>query len=297
MRAPLGDLLTAMITPFAGDGSVNLDAARRIARHLVDTGSDGIVVCGTTGEGPTVTDHEKLLLFETVVSEVGGTHTVIANTGTYDTHHSAALTRSALATGVHGFLVVTPYYSKPPPAGIIRHFSEIADAADGRPLIAYNIPSRVVLNLDPELLGQLGRIPAVTAVKQAMPDLEQARRIVEETELVLYAGDNELLMPMLELGAAGGICVASHVAGREFRRMIDLAQAGDIDGARAVDAGLQELFRALAVTTNPIPIKAAMNLMGFDAGGLRLPLVEADEAETRVVAAALEAAGLLSVSA
>ena len=297
MRAPLGDLLTAMITPFAGDGSVNLDAARRIARHLVDTGSDGIVVCGTTGEGPTVTDHEKLLLFETVVSEVGATHTVIANTGTYDTHHSAALTRSALATGVHGFLVVTPYYSKPPAAGIIRHFSEIADAADGRPLIAYNIPSRVVLNLDPELLGQLGRIPAVTAVKQAMPDLEQARRIVEETELVLYAGDNELLMPMLELGAAGGICVASHVAGREFRRMIDLAQAGDSEGARAVDAGLQELFRALAVTTNPIPIKAAMNLMGFDAGGLRLPLVEADEAETRVVAAALEAAGLLSVSA
>ncbi len=137
----------------------------------------------------------------------------------------------------------------------------------------------------------------MTAVKQAMPDLEQARRIVEETELVLYAGDNELLMPMLELGAAGGICVASHVAGREFRRMIDLAQAGDIEGARAVDAGLQELFRALAVTTNPIPIKAAMNLMGFDAGGLRLPLVEADEAETRVVAAALEAAGLLSVSA
>jgi 4-hydroxy-tetrahydrodipicolinate synthase len=297
MRAPLGDLLTAMITPFAGDGSVNLESARRIARHLVDTGSDGIVVCGTTGEGPTVTDHEKLLLFETVVSEIGATHTVIANTGTYDTHHSAALTRSALATGVHGFLVVTPYYSKPPAAGIVRHFEEIAAAADGRPLIAYNIPSRVVLNLDPDLLARLGRIPAVTGVKQAMPDLEQARRIVEETELVLYAGDNELLMPMLELGAAGGICVASHVAGREFRRMIDLAQAGDIEGARAVDAGLQELFRVLAVTTNPIPIKAAMNLIGFDAGGLRLPLVEADAAETRTVAAALEAAGLLPVNA
>jgi 4-hydroxy-tetrahydrodipicolinate synthase len=297
MRAPLGDLLTAMITPFAGDGSINLENARRIARHLVDNGSDGIVVCGTTGEGPTVTDHEKLLLFEAVVSEVGGTHTVIANTGTYDTHHSAALTRSALATGVHGFLVVTPYYSKPPAAGIVRHFEEIADAAAGRPLIAYNIPSRVVLNLDPELLARLGQIPAVTGVKQAMPDLEQARRIVEETGLVLYAGDNELLMPMLELGAAGGICVASHVAGREFRRMIDLAHAGDIEGARAVDAGLQDLFRALAVTTNPIPVKAAMNLMGFDAGGLRLPLVEADEAETRTVAAALEAAGLLPVNA
>jgi 4-hydroxy-tetrahydrodipicolinate synthase len=297
MRAPLGDLLTAMITPFAGDGSVNLDAARRIARHLVDTGSDGIVVCGTTGEGPTVTDHEKLRLFETVVSEVGATHTVVANTGTYDTHHSAALTRSALATGVDGFLVVTPYYSKPPAAGIIRHFEEIAEAAEGRPLIAYNIPSRVVVNLEPELLGRLAEIPAVTAVKQAQSDLAQARRVLEQTDLVLYAGDDSLLRPMLELGAAGGICVASHVAGGEFRRMIDLAHSGDPDGARAVDAGLHDLLQALAVTTNPIPVKAAMNLMGFDAGGLRLPLVEADEAETRVVAAALEAAGLLPVSA
>ncbi len=286
-----------MVTPFAADGAVNHDAARRLARHLVDSGSDGIVVCGTTGEGPTVTDHEKLELFETVVSEVGATHTVIANTGTYDTHHSAGLTRAALATGVDGFLVVTPYYSKPPPAGIVAHFGAIAEAADGRPVVAYNIPQRVVVNLAPELLGELARIPNVVAVKQATADLDQARRVVEETGLVLYAGNDDLVMPFLELGGVGGICVASHVAGREFRRMIDLARAGDLEGARAVDDGLRPLLAALAVTTNPIPLKAALNALGFEAGGLRLPLVPATEAEREIVTAALETSGLLAARA
>jgi 4-hydroxy-tetrahydrodipicolinate synthase len=293
MHEPLGELLTAMATPFSVDGAVDLDAARRLARHLVDTGSDGIVVCGTTGEGPTVTDREKLELFETVVSEVGATSTVIANTGTYDTHHSVALTRSALATGVDGFLVVTPYYNKPPAAGIVAHFRAIADAADGRPLIAYNIPQRVVVNLDPDLLIELGRIQNVVAVKQATPDLDQARRIVAESGLVLYAGNDDLVMPFLELGGAGGICVASHIAGREFRRMIDLARAGDLDGARAVNASLKPLLDALAVTTNPIPLKAALNMVGLDAGGLRLPLVEATEQQRAVISAALETSGLL----
>src|SRR5690242_3172408 len=152
VKTPLGALLTAMVTPFASDGSVSLESARRMARHLVDTGSDGIVVCGTTGEGPTVNDREKLEMFETVVSEVGPRATVVANTGSYDTHHSVALTRSALASGVDGFLVVTPYYNKPPADGIVAHFQAIADAAEGRPVIAYNIPSRVVINMEPELL-------------------------------------------------------------------------------------------------------------------------------------------------
>ena len=286
-----------MVTPFAADGSVNHDAARRLARHLVDSGSDGIVVCGTTGEGPTVADHEKLELFETIVSEVGATHTVIANTGTYDTHHSVGLTRAALATGVDGFLVVTPYYSKPPPAGIVAHFRAIAEAADGRPVVAYNIPQRVVVNLDPALLGELGRIPNVVAVKQATSDLDQARRVVEDSGLLLYAGNDDLVLPFLELGGVGGICVASHVAGRELRRMIDLARAGDTAGARAVDRGLRPLLEALAVTTNPIPVKAALNLLGFDVGGLRLPLVDATEAQRATVAAALETSGLLAARA
>ena len=283
-----------MVTPFAADGSLNVDSARRLAHHLVDTGSDGIVVCGTTGEGPTVTDREKLDLFEAVVTEVGASATVIANTGTYDTHHSVALTRSALATGVDGFLVVTPYYSKPPRPGIVAHFQAIAEAADGRPVIVYNIPQRVVVNLEPDVLAELGEIPNVVAVKQATADLDQARRVVEDTGLVLYAGNDDLVMPFLELGGAGGICVASHVAGRQYRHMIDLAQQGDVAGARTIDESLRGLLAALAVTTNPIPVKAALNLLGHDVGGLRLPLVQADAGQTEVVAAALEASGILA---
>jgi 4-hydroxy-tetrahydrodipicolinate synthase len=283
-----------MVTPFSADGSLNLDSARRLARHLVDTGSDGIVVCGTTGEGPTVTDREKLDLFEAVVTEVGATASVIGNTGTYDTHHSVALTRSALATGVDGFLVVTPYYSKPPRAGIVAHFRAIAEAAEGRPVIVYNIPQRVVVNLEPDVLAELGQIPNVVAVKQATADLDQARRIVADTGLTLFAGNDDLVMPFLELGGAGGICVASHVAGRQIRHMIDLAHQGDMAGARAVDESLHDLYAGLAATTNPIPVKAALNLLGHDVGGLRLPLVEADAAQTHTVAAALEAAGILA---
>jgi 4-hydroxy-tetrahydrodipicolinate synthase len=291
-RPALGELLTAMVTPFAVDGSVNHDSARRMARHLIDSGSDGVVVCGTTGEGPTVTDREKLDLFEAVVSEVGAGATVIANTGSYDTHHSVALTRSATATGVDGFLVVTPYYNKPPPAGIIAHFEAIAEAAEGRPVIVYNIPQRVILNLEPELLERLAQIENVVAVKQATADLDQARRIVAHGALDLYAGNDDLVMPFMRLGGAGGICVASHIAGRRIREMIALARSGDLDGAQRIDDELRPLYDALSVTTNPIPLKAALNLLGHEVGGLRLPLVDADDAEVASVQAALAVTGL-----
>jgi 4-hydroxy-tetrahydrodipicolinate synthase len=292
----LGQLLTAMVTPFSADGSVNFASARRLAHHLVDTGSDGIVVCGTTGEGPTVNDREKLDLIDAVLSEVGGTATVVANTGTYDTHHSVALTRAAAEAGADAFLAVTPYYNKPPRAGIVAHFGAIAAAADGRPVIVYNIPQRVVLNLEPDLLGELGQIPNIVAVKQATADLDQARRVLSETSLALYAGNDDLLCPFLELGGAGGVCVASHVAGAQMRRMVELARAGDMSAAKAQDDALHGLYAALAVTTNPIPVKAALNLLGHDVGGLRLPLVEADEAQTATIAAALEAAGIAPVA-
>jgi 4-hydroxy-tetrahydrodipicolinate synthase len=281
-----------MVTPFQADGSVNFASARRLAHHLIDTGSDGIVVCGTTGEGPTVSDREKLDLLDAITAEVGGSAAVVANTGTYDTHHSVALTRAALATGVDGFLAVTPYYNKPPRAGIIAHFAAIADAADGHPVIVYNIPQRVVVNLDPDLLAELGQIPNIVAVKQATPDLDQARRILLETNLTLYAGNDDLVYPFLQLGATGGVCVASHVAGDRFRRMIDLAHSGNMAGAGAENDALRDLLAALSVTTNPIPIKAALNLLGHEVGGLRLPLVDADDAQTATVAAALEAAGI-----
>jgi 4-hydroxy-tetrahydrodipicolinate synthase len=296
MAAPLGQLLTAMVTPFQADGSVNFASARRLASHLVEAGSDGIVICGTTGEGPTVNDREKLDLVDAVADEVGDSACIVANTGTYDTHHSVALTRAAIEAGADAFLAVTPYYNKPPRPGILAHFRAIADAADGRPVIVYNIPQRVVLNLEPDLLAELGEIENVVAVKQATADLDQARAILADTGLALYAGNDDLLCPFLELGATGGVCVASHVAGAQMRRMIELARSGDMAGARAQDAELRGLYAALAVTTNPIPVKAALNLLGHDVGGLRLPLVEADAAQTATIAAALEAAGIRSTA-
>jgi 4-hydroxy-tetrahydrodipicolinate synthase len=296
-RPVLGELLTAMVTPFADDGKVNHESARRMARHLADTGSDGIVVCGTTGEGPTVNDREKLELLETVVSEVGAGTSVVANTGSYDTHHSVALTQSALATGVDGFLVVTPYYNKPPVDGIVAHYEAIAAAAEGRPVIVYNIPQRVVLNLEPDLLARLSQIDNVIAVKQATADLDQARSILDHGGLELYAGNDDLLAPFLRLGGAGGICVASHIAGRRMREMVTAARAGDLDRTDAIDRELQPLYDALSITTNPIPLKAALNLLGHDVGGLRLPLVEADAAQTATLQAALEQAGILPVAA
>ena len=296
MAAPLGELLTAMVTPFHPDGSVNFPSARRLARHLVETGSDGIVVCGTTGEGPTVSDREKIDLLDALVEELGGSACVVANTGTYDTHHSVALTRAAIEAGADAFLAVTPYYNKPPRSGIVAHFGAIAEAADGRPVIIYNIPQRVVLNLEPDLLAELAEIGNVVAVKQATADLDQARQILADTDLLLYAGNDDLLYPFLELGGKGGVCVASHVAGAQMRRTVELAHGGDLAAAKAQDAALHDLYTALAVTTNPIPVKTALNLLGHDVGGLRLPLVEADAEQTATVAAALEAAGIRSTA-
>jgi 4-hydroxy-tetrahydrodipicolinate synthase len=285
-----------MATPFAADGSLDLDAARALARHLVEHGSEGLVLAGTTGEGPTLTDREKLALCEAVLDEVGGDARVIANTGTYDTAHSVHLTREARDLGVHGFLAVTPYYNKPPAEGLARHFAAIAAAADGLPVIIYNIPQRVILNLQPDLLARLARESEnVVAVKQATTDLEQARAILA-TGLVLYAGNDDLLAPFLELGGSGGICVASHLVGSEMLRMCELAEAGDFDAVRALDRELATVFDALAVTVNPIPLKAALELIGLRAGPPRLPLVEATEEQCSVLRSALAARGLTAAA-
>lgn len=282
-----------MVTPFADDGSVDLTAAQALARHLIETGSEGIVVSGTTGESPTLSDAEKLDLVEVVCGEVGDDAVVVAGTGTYDTVHSVHLTREARARGAAGFLVVTPYYNKPPPEGIVRHFHAIAEAAGGAPILVYNIPQRVVLNLEPGLLARLGReIPGVCGVKQATTDLDQARAIVA-SGLALYAGNDDLLLPFLELGGVGGVHVASHIVGRDMLRVIELMAAGQADDARTLDGQLQEVYRALSVTTNPIPVKAALNLLGHHVGGLRLPLVEATPGEVEQVRMALEHRGLL----
>jgi 4-hydroxy-tetrahydrodipicolinate synthase len=289
----LGEVLTAIVTPFAADGSVNLEAFRRLCSHLVDNGSDGLVVAGTTGESPTLADEERLELFAAAVETVGGRATVIAGTGTYSTAHSVHLTKEADALGVDGFLVVTPYYNKPPARGIVAHFAAIAEVTD-RPIVIYNIPQRVVLNIEPETIVELARIPNVRAVKQATTDLEQARRIVEETPLALYAGNDDLLLPFLELGGTGGVFVFTHLVGERVKEAITRFKEGDRDRAREIVEELQPLIDALAVTTNPIPVKAALGMAGHDVGGLRLPLVEATDAEKAVIRAGLERVGVLT---
>jgi 4-hydroxy-tetrahydrodipicolinate synthase len=288
-----GEVLTAMVTPFREDGSVDPDVFRDLCLHLVGNGSDGLVVTGTTGESPTLSDEERYELWETAVDAVGGRATVIAGTGTYSTEHSVHLTERAHELGVDGFLVVTPYYNKPPPRGTVAHFRAIAEASD-KPIIVYNIPQRVVLNLEPETIAELAEIPSVRAVKQATEDLDQARRIVTETGLDLYAGNDDLVYPFLELGGVGGVCVHTHIVGTRVKEMIRRFRDGDAEGAKAIDEELKPVIDALAVTTNPIPVKAALNLLGHQVGGLRLPLLEATDEETDVVREALERAGLLA---
>jgi 4-hydroxy-tetrahydrodipicolinate synthase len=288
----LGEVMTAIVTPFYADGSINHDRFHELCVHLVENGSDGLVVAGTTGESPTLTDEERFELFAAAVEAVGGRATVIAGTGTYSTAHSVHLTEHAHELGVDGFLVVTPYYNKPPPRGIVEHFRAIAAASD-KPILVYNIPQRVVVNIEPDTICELAEIPTVVAVKQATTDLDQARRILAETDLDLYAGNDDLIYPFLELGGVGGVCVHTHVVGPQVKELIRRFRAGDQEGARALDEELRPVVETLAVAVNPIPIKAALNLLGQEVGGLRLPLVEASDEELAQIRAGLEHAGLL----
>jgi 4-hydroxy-tetrahydrodipicolinate synthase len=235
------------------------------------------------------------LLYEVALDEVGGTHTVVAGTGTYDTRHSVHLTEVAHGIGVHGFLVVTPYYSKPPQRGIVAHVEAIAAATD-RPVIFYDIPSRVVVDAEPETISALAAISNVTAVKQAKPSLDAARHVIAEG-LELYAGDDDLILPFVELGGVGGICVTSHIVGLRIKEMITRYRGGDVDGARALDKELRPAIDLLRVETNPIPIKTALNQLGHEVGGFRLPLVDATPEQEDAVRDCLERLGLLQVAA
>jgi 4-hydroxy-tetrahydrodipicolinate synthase len=287
----LGEVLTAILTPFHPDGSVNLAKFRELAAYLVDHGSDGLVVAGTTGESPTLTDDEKVELFAAAVDAVGDRATVVAGTGSNDTAHSVHLTRRAHETGVDGVLVVTPYYNKPPQRAIVRHFQEIAAATD-KPVVVYNIPSRVVVNIEPQTIDELAKIPNVRAVKQAHDDLEEARHI-PAAGLDLYAGDDNLVLPFLALGGVGGICVHTHVWGRQTKEMLYCWKAGDVEGAKSLNEAMRPAFDLLKIATNPIPIKAAMNLLGHELGGYRLPMVDPTDQELDAVRSCLERAGML----
>jgi 4-hydroxy-tetrahydrodipicolinate synthase len=292
----LGEVLTAIVTPFDRDGQVDYDRFRELALHLAENGSDGFVVAGTTGESPTLTDDERLELVRAAVDTVGGRASVVAGTGTYSTAHSVHLTKRAHELGADGFLVVTPYYNKPPPRGIVRHFEAVAAVTD-RPIVVYNIPGRVVINIEPETMCELAEIPNVTAVKQANDDLDQAHQILQETDLDLYAGDDDLILRFLELGGLGGVCVHTHVVGPQVKATIRAFREGDAEEARRIDAEIAPALEILKVQTNPIAIKAALNLLGHEVGGLRLPLVEADERETARIRGCLERLGLLAPAA
>ena len=281
--AGLGEILTAIVTPFEDGGAVNESAFVALMQHLADNGSDGFVVAGTTGEASTLTDTEQLGLIELAVAERPPGKSIIAGTGTNDTRHSVFLTERATELGADAMLSVTPYYNRPSRLGLRRHYEAVAAATD-KPTILYNIPARTGTNLPPDLLAELAEIPGVSGVKQANADELQP---IEGLDL--YAGDDGNLGRVLDMGGAGGILVASHIVGNEMRRMVD-----EPEHRAEIDASLQDVYETLFLTSNPTCTKAALNMLGLEAGGLRLPLVEATAEEAAAVRAMLERHGLLA---
>jgi len=278
----LGGVLTAMVTPFDDRGEFSEERSAAMMRHLLAHGSDGLVLAGTTGEGPTLTDEEKVRLWELGVAEAGDA-LVVAGTGTYDTRHSVELTERATEAGVDAMLVVAPYYNKPNRRGLVAHYKAVAAATDRR-VILYNIPSRSVIDMPNDLLAELAEIENVAAVKQAR--YEDCQPV---EGLALLAGNDDMLADVLDMGGAGGVLVASHLVGEEMRRMID-----EPDARREIHQSLRDLFEVLFVTTSPIPIKAALDMAGLEAGPPRLPLVEASEEEMAEIRSVLERHALLS---
>jgi 4-hydroxy-tetrahydrodipicolinate synthase len=278
----IGGILTAMVTPFGADGGLDEDATVRLIHHLLENGSDGLVLAGSTGEGATMTDEEKVRLWEIGVAESGDAP-IIAGTGTYDTRHSVELTERAHEAGVDAMLVVTPYYVRPNRRGIKAHYEAVAAATD-KPVVVYNIPSRTATDMPNDLLAELAQIDNVAAVKQA-----RYEDLAPIEGMDLLAGNDDVLAKVMDLGGTGGILVSSHLVGREMRRIID-----EPDHRHEIEDELRDLYKAMTVTVNPIPVKAAVNMIGLDAGRPRLPLVDVSEDERAVIREALERHNLLA---
>jgi 4-hydroxy-tetrahydrodipicolinate synthase len=276
-----------MITPFHEDGRVDEDAAVAIARHLLANGSDGLVVCGTTGEAATLTDEEHLGVIKLIADEFRDEAIIIGGTGSNDTRHAVELTERAVEYELDGVLSVTPYYNRPNARGIKRHFEEVAKAAGGTPVLLYNIPSRTGINMPPDLIAELAQIDGIDGLKQS----NEAEMQLHDG-LAVFAGNDDLLARTLDLGGAGGICVSSHVVGNEMKRLFD-----DPDGRAELDASLQDVYAAMFCTASPAPVKAALKLLGHRVGGLRLPMVEVDDAELAIVRDALAAHDLIGAAA
>jgi 4-hydroxy-tetrahydrodipicolinate synthase len=296
--ASFGSVITAMVTPMDRQLAVDYDRAAALAKRLVDSGSDGLVVCGTTGESPTLTDEEKVRLFRTVREAVGTRAQVIAGTGTYNTAHSIHLTHEAERAGCDGVLLVNPYYNKPSQEGLYQHFKAVADSTH-LSVMLYNIQGRTSVNCEPVTIARLAQVRNIVAVKEASGNLDQMSQIRKLTppEFDLYSGDDSLTLPLLAVGGVGVVSVAAHLAGREIRAMIEAFQAGDVRRALGLHLRLWPLFKVLFLTTNPTPVKAALALAGFDVGGLRLPLIEVTAKEREQISAVLKELALQPVAA
>ncbi|HHT48364.1 MAG TPA: 4-hydroxy-tetrahydrodipicolinate synthase [Firmicutes bacterium] len=288
-----GNILTAMVTPFNEEGEVDYQAAKNLAVKLVENGSDGLVIAGTTGEAPTLTMEEKLTLFSTVVEAVGGRATVVAGTGTNNTKATVEFTKEAERTGIDGVLLVAPYYNKPPQEGLYQHFKKVAEATT-LPLMIYNIPGRTGVNILPATMSRLAEIDNIVALKEAAGDLNQAAEMVRvlPKDFLVYSGDDSMTLPMLSVGATGVVSVASHLVGRRMETMIEAFKEGDVDEATKLHQELLPLFKVLFITTNPIMVKAALNMLGLPVGTTRLPLAGPQPEELEQLKDILQQLGL-----
>lgn len=289
----LGRVITAMATPFRKDGSLDLEGARRLAGHLLDHGSDGLVVAGTTGESPTLTHEEKRDLWAAVAEVARGRAPLIAGTGTYSTAESIELSQTAEEAGADALLVVTPYYSKPPQSGLAAHFKAIA-ASTALPIVLYDIPGRTARKIEHATLLELAEVPNIVGVKDAAADLAGTAKLAAEAPgFRIWSGDDALTLSMLAVGAVGVVSVASHIVGHRLAEMVAAHDKGDVEGAAQINRELVPIFEALFITSNPIPLKAALEMLGLPAGPVRLPLVDATEAERNRVSSALAGLGLI----
>jgi len=293
--AGFGRVMTAMVTPFDQSGDVNYAVAEALAAHLVAHGTDTLVICGTTGESPTLSWDEEYQLFNVVKQTVAGNAKVVAGTGSNSTQEAIAATQKAEKLGLDGSLQVVPYYNKPPQEGLYRHFKAIAEATPDLPMILYNIPGRTGQNLAPETIARLAAVPNIVAVKEASGSLDQVSQVRRSTppDFGIYSGDDSLTLPMLAVGGQGVISVASHLVGDSLQQMIQAFEQGHVQIATQIHLKLLPLFKALFITTNPIPVKAALRLQGWQVGGLRLPLNDESAIAEPQLKAAMAELGLL----
>lgn len=289
--ATFGNILTAMITPFTDDGHVNFQEALRLAGHLLDNGSDGLIVCGTTGESPNIDDRDKIELFTLIAKEYGHRATIIANTGSNSTKKSMALTKAASHTGVHAVMTVVPYYNKPNQEGCYLHFKAIADSTD-LPVMLYNVPGRTGGRIEPQTVARLAKeCSNITSIKEATGDIsitQQIRALLPGDDFMIYSGDDALALDVIQNGGAGVISVAAHIVGKEMQKMIALFKEGNVKEARTIELSIVPILKAMFITTNPIPVKYAMKQLGFNTGPLLLPLCDPSVEEAQIIDTAIQ---------